>query len=63
MVRLDYLFYMKAWAGDPIDQRDLRVIANALELKDENQASEIVRGFSPGELPRDVEILLESLFE
>jgi predicted nucleotidyltransferase len=63
MVRLDYLFYMKAWAGDPIDQRDLRVIANALELKDEHQASEIVRGFSPGELPRDVEILLESLFE
>ena len=54
---------MKAWAGDPIDQRDLRVIANALELTDDRQANEIVRGFSPGELPRDVEILLESLFE
>ena len=63
MVRLDYLFYMRAWAGDPIDQRDLRVIANTLELKDEHQASEIVRGFSPGELPRDVESLLDSLFE
>jgi predicted nucleotidyltransferase len=63
MVRLDYLFYMKAWAGDPIDQRDLRVIANALELTDERQANEIVRGFSPGELPRNVEILIESLFE
>ena len=54
---------MKAWAGDPIDQRDLRVIANALELKDEHQASAIVRGFSPAEVRRDVEILLESLFE
>ena len=63
MVRLDYLFYMKAWAGDPIDQRDLRVIAKALELQDERHASDIVRGFSPGELPRGVQILLESLFE
>jgi predicted nucleotidyltransferase len=63
MVRLDYLFYMKAWAGDPIDQRDLRVIATALELTDERQANEIVRGFSAGQLPRDVQILLESLFE
>lgn len=63
MVRLDYLFYMKAWAGDPIDQRDLRVIATALGLKDEHQAHEVVRGYSPGELPRDVQILLESLFE
>lgn len=63
MVRLDYLFYMKAWAGDPIDQRDLRVIAKALELKDERQAYDIVRGFSPGELPRALQILLESVFE
>jgi predicted nucleotidyltransferase len=63
MVRLDYLFYMKAWAGDPIDQRDLRVIAKELGLKDERRAHEIVRGFSPGELSRDVQILLESLFE
>jgi predicted nucleotidyltransferase len=63
MVRLDYLFYMKAWAGDPIDQRDLRAIAKALELKDEHQAYDIVRGFSPGELSREVQILLESLFE
>lgn len=63
MVRLDYLFSMKAWAGDPIDQRDLRVIAKALGLQDERQAYDIVRGFSPGELPREVQILLESLFE
>ena len=63
MVRLDYLFYMKAWAGDPIDQRDLRVIAKALRLVDERQAHDIVRGYSPGELPRGVQILLESLFE
>ena len=63
MVRLDYLFYMKAWAGDPIDQRDLRVIAAALELTGERQANEIVSGFSAGQLPRDVQILLESLFE
>jgi predicted nucleotidyltransferase len=63
MVRLEYLFYMKAWAGDPIDQRDLRAIANALGLKDEGQANAIVRGFSSGGLPRDVEILIESLFE
>jgi predicted nucleotidyltransferase len=63
MVRLDYLFYMKAWAGDPIDQRDLRVIARALGFKDERQAHDVVRGYSPGALPRDVQILLESLFE
>lgn len=63
MVRLDYLFYMKAWAGSPLDQRDLRKIAKALAVKDEHQAYDIVRGYSPGELPRDVQILLESLFE
>lgn len=63
MVRLDYLFYMKAWAGSPMDQRDLRKIAKALSVKDEHQAYDIVRGFSPGELSRDVQILLESLFE
>jgi predicted nucleotidyltransferase len=63
MVRLDYLFSMKAWAGDPIDQRDLRVIARELGLRDERQAYEIVRGFSSGDLPREVQILLESLFE
>jgi len=63
MVRLDYLFSMKAWAGDPIDQRDLMVIAQALGVQDERQAYDIVRGYSPGELPRHVQILLESLFE
>jgi predicted nucleotidyltransferase len=63
MVRLDYLFYMKAWAGDPIDQRDLRAIAKALDLKDEHHAYDIVRGYSPGVLPRVVQVLLESLFE
>lgn len=63
MVRLDYLFYMKAWAGDPIDQRDLRAIAEALELTDEHQAHDIVRGYSRGELTREIQILLESLFE
>jgi len=63
MVRLDYLFYMKSWAGDPVDQRDLRAIGEALELRDERQAYDIVRRYSPGELPRDVQILLESLFE
>lgn len=63
MVRLDYLFSMKAWAGDPIDQRDLRVIAAALGLQDERHAYDIVRAFSPGELSREVQILLESLFE
>ena len=54
---------MKAWAGDPIDQRDLCVIAKAFGLEDEHQAHDIVRGYSPCELPRDVQILLESLFE
>ena len=54
---------MKAWAGDPIDQRDLRVIARELGLRDERQAYEIVRGFSSGDLPHEVQILLESLFE
>jgi len=63
MVRFDYLFYMKAWAGDPIDQRDLRVIAKALKLKDEHEAYDIVRRYSPGALPREIQILLESLFE
>ncbi len=63
MVRLDYLFYMKAWAGDPIDKRDLRVIGKALKLEDEHQAYDIVRRYSPGELPREIQILLESLFE
>ena len=63
MVRLDYLFYMKAWAGDPVDQRDLRVIAQALKVTDEHQAYEIVRAYSPGEMPREIQILLESLFE
>ena len=54
---------MKAWAGDPIDQRDLRAIAKALELTDEPQAYDIVRGYSPGELTREIQILIESLFE
>ena len=63
MVRLDYLFYMKAWAGDPIDQRDLRTIAKALGVTDEHEAYEIVRRHSRGELSREVQILLESLFE
>jgi len=63
MVRLDYLFYMKAWAGDPIDQRDLRKIAEVLSVKDEHEAYDIVRRHSPGELSREVQILLESLFE
>jgi predicted nucleotidyltransferase len=63
MVRLDYLFYMKAWAGDPIDQRDLRTIAKALGVTDEAEAYEIVRRYSPGELSQEVQILLESLFE
>ena len=62
MVSLEYLFYMKAWAGSPIDQRDLRAIAVALKLKDEHQAYEIVRRYSPGIPPREVQILLESLF-
>jgi predicted nucleotidyltransferase len=63
MVRLDYLFYMKAWAGDPVDQRDLRTIAKALVIKNEHEAYDIVRRYSPGELSREVQILLESLFE
>ena len=63
MVRLDYLFYMKAWAGDPIDQRDLRAIATALGLQTEHEADDIVRTYSRGGLTRDVQILLESLFE
>jgi predicted nucleotidyltransferase len=63
MVRLDYLFYMKAWAGDPVDQRDLRAIAKALAVKDEHEAYDIVRRYSAGELSREVQILLESLFE
>jgi len=34
-----------------------------LELTDERQAYDIVRGFSPGELTREIQILIESLFE
>jgi len=63
MVRLDYPFCMKAWAGDPVDQRDLRTIATTLAIMDEHEAYDIVRRFSPGELSREVQILLESLFE
>ena len=63
MVSLEYLFYLKAWAGSPIDQRDLRAIARALKLKDEHQAYEIVRRYSPGAPSREIQILLESLFE
>lgn len=63
MVALDYLFYMKAWAGSPIDQRDLRTLSEALNLRDEQQAYQIVRRYSPGTPPREVQILLESLFE
>ena len=60
---LDYLFCMKARAGDPIDQRDLLEIARALEVTDEHHAYDIVRGYSRGELTREVQILLESVFE
>jgi hypothetical protein len=49
--------------GDPVDQRDLRVIARALGVRDEHQGYDIVRGYSPGGLTREVQILLESLFE
>lgn len=63
MVSLEYLFYMKAWAGSPIDQRDLYAIAGALKLKDEREAYDIVRQYSPGTPPREIQILLESLFE
>jgi predicted nucleotidyltransferase len=63
MVRLDYLFYMKAWAGDPVDQRDLRAIAKVINVKDEHEAYGIVRRYSSGELSEEVQILLESLFE
>lgn len=54
---------MKAWAGDPIDQRDLSRIAAALGVTTEHEAYDIVRKYSPGELSREVQILLESLFE
>ncbi len=63
MVRLDYLFCMKAWAGDPVDQRDLRTIAKALGVRDEQEAYEIVRRYSSGAPSEEVQILLESLFE
>jgi hypothetical protein len=49
--------------GDPIDQRDLRAIAAALGVEDEHEAHGIVRQYSEGGLTRDVQILLESLFE
>jgi hypothetical protein len=48
--------------GDPIDQR-LRAIAAALGVEDEHEAHGIVRQSSEGGLTRDVQILLESLFE
>jgi predicted nucleotidyltransferase len=63
MVALDYLFYMKAWAGDPVDQRDLGAIAKALAVPGDREAYEIVRRYSSGELSEEVQILLESLFE
>jgi predicted nucleotidyltransferase len=63
MVTLHYLFYLKAWAGDPVDQRDLREIARTLDIRDEHTAYDVVRRYSPGQLSREVEILLESLFE
>ena len=62
MVTLEYLFYMKAWAGDPVDQRDMQAIANELGLESD-QAYKIVRRYSSGTLTREIEILLESLFE
>lgn len=63
MVALDYLLYMKAWAGDPVDQRDMREIVRVLDLKNEHEAYDIVRRYSPGELSEEVQVLLESLFE
>ena len=55
--------YMKAWAGDPVDQRDLGVIAKALGVRGDREAYDIVRRYSSGELSEQVQILLESLFE
>ena len=63
MVSLEYLLYMKAWAGDPVDQRDMLAIVRALGLTTEEQACEVVRRYSPGALPRGIQVLLESLFE
>ena len=42
---------------------DLRAIAKALAVKDEHEAFDILRQYSSGELSREVQILLESLFE
>ena len=39
------------------------VVYVASIVKDEHEADEIVRRYSPGELSREVQILLESLFE
>jgi len=54
---------MKAWAGDPIDQQDLVAIGRELGLKSEAQAYDIVRKYTSDALSREVQILLESLFE
>jgi hypothetical protein len=60
MVRLDYLFYLKAWAGDPIDQRDLRVIAHA--GSEAGARYDIVQASHRVAAARR-QVLLESLFE
>jgi len=63
-VSFEYLFYMKAWAGDPSDFEDMKLISRKLGLKDEEQALHIIERFSPsGGLPGNIQLMVEGLFQ
>lgn len=66
-VTLDYMVYMKAWAGGSIDFQDLRALVKALGLTNQEQVLRIIERYSPapagpGGLPREMQIMVESLF-
>jgi predicted nucleotidyltransferase len=62
-VSFEYLFYMKAWAGDPGDFEDMKLISRKLALRNEEQALRIIERFSPpGGLPANIQLMVERLF-
>jgi len=66
-VTLEFMVRMKAWAGGPQDVADLRALVQKLSLTDSEQVLRIVEQHSPGSagesLPRDMQIMIEGLFD
>lgn len=66
-VTLEFMVRMKAWAGGPQDVADLRALVQKLGLTDSEQVLRIVEQHSPGSagesLPRDMQIMIEGLFD